>query len=221
MCAGSISFQVFFLKCVIRLLTPAQVNRFSCLPVAKMKWTAKTQFKTDEHGRNWRRRVGETKWQSMDDVELPPQPPSSNSPPSIDDANRGPLRFLIVREDQAEGEPKHWYLGLCSDDDVCVRVFQVTGDATYMVFKTEENIDRLHSSDYHSSYELKADLVPRDVSIVEEVVQAEPPPQAPDRRSVKENCQGWTLRVLDRLAGGGLVKAKDVDWIRRDWLEPV
>lgn len=186
-----------------------------------MRWTPKTEFKTDEHGRNWRRRVGEIVFQPMDDVELPPQPPSSKSLPGIDNANHGPLRLLIVREDQAEGEPKHWYLCMCRDDDFCARVFQVTGDATYMVFKTEENLDRLHSSDYHSSYELKSNLMPEDVSIVEEAVHAELPPKAQDRRCVEENCQGWTLRVLARLAGVGLVKATDVEWIKRDWLESV
>lgn len=150
----------------------------------------------------------------MDHVGSPDQPPSPD--PAVTN-----LRLLVVRENQAEGEPKHWYLCICRDDDYCVRTFQVTGDATHMVLKTEQDIDRLHAPDYHTSYELKEGLLSDHISLLGDAVLSEPPPEAPDRRSVKENCQGWTLRVLARLAEKGLVEPKDIDWMRRDWLEPV
>lgn len=131
------------------------------------------------------------------------------------------LRLLVVRENQAQGEPKHWDLCLCRDDDFCVRIFQVTGDATHMVLKTEEDMERLHAPDYHTSYGLRTGLLPQHISLLESTVLSEPAPEAPDRRSVKENCQGWTLRVLARLAEKDLVEARDIEWMRRDWLEPV
>lgn len=179
-----------------------------------MKWTPKTEFKTDQDGRNWRRKTRDTGWELLEDIRPSAQPLPSRP-------NSTELRLLVVRENQAEGEPKHWYLCLCRDDDFCVRTFQVTGDATHMVLKTEVNIDRLHAPDYLTSYELKAGLLQEHVSLIESIVVSEPAPEAPNRRSVKENCQGWTLRVLARLADKDLVEAKDIDWLRKDWLEPV
>lgn len=158
--------------------------------------------------------MGETKWNAIDASSSSSSQPLPGTAATVADT----LRLLIVRENQAEGEPKHWYLCLCRDGtDLCSRTFQVTGDATLMVYKSEEDVDRLHSSDYYTSYGLKAQLSQHDISAVEEAVRVEPPPQAPDRRSVSENCQGWTLRVLSRLAAQRLVKETDVEWIRRDW----
>ena len=40
---------------------------------------------------------------------------------------------------------------------------------------------------------------------VDEIARGETPPRAKSRREVKENCQGWTVRVLKRLVGEGIV----------------
>ena len=34
---------------------------------------------------------------------------------------------------------------------------------------------------------------------VKKVAAAEPPPQAPSRKEVKENCQSWAVRVMKKL----------------------
>lgn len=41
--------------------------------------------------------------------------------------------------------------------------------------------------------------------VVSDVAAAEAPPRAKDRKSVTENSQGWTIRVITKLVGLGLV----------------
>ena len=35
--------------------------------------------------------------------------------------------------------------------------------------------------------------------VVKEIADSEPPPRATNRKSVKENCQGWSVRVITKL----------------------
>ncbi|KAM5360887.1 hypothetical protein ACJZ2D_013454 [Fusarium nematophilum] len=60
----------------------------------------------------------------------------------------------------------------------------------------------------------------KGTSSIEEAVGREEPPRAEDQRSVKENCQGWTIRVLRRIEGE-VVKRETVDWIENDLKEPI
>lgn len=61
---------------------------------------------------------------------------------------------------------------------------------------------------------LNAELTPAQPATVEEVVGTEPPPRAESRAEVKEDCQGWVMRVLRRLAAEGIVEEAKVDRLR-------
>ncbi|KAK3934009.1 hypothetical protein QBC46DRAFT_400828 [Diplogelasinospora grovesii] len=165
-----------------------------------------TEFKTDTNGQDWKRRVGEEEW------VLVPTAAEERSPNAI--------RLFIIRQDQAEGEPKHWSLFVGRENEKGTS-YQVTGDATHMVQKFEENVDKWNAPDFYSHYDLNAEVGIGEAKAIWEAVNEEKPPQAPDRRSVTENCQGWTIRVLKNLVKRGVVKQGAVDSIEKDWLEPV
>lgn len=76
-----------------------------------------------------------------------------------------------------------------------------------MSYHHSREINIFRSASYNTSYRL-ADV--NDEAIVKRCAEAQPPPQAPDRRSVTENCQGWTVRVLKSLQLEGVIDEK---WI--------
>lgn len=45
---------------------------------------------------------------------------------------------------------------------------------------------------------------------VKKVAAAEPPPQAPSRKEVKENCQSWAIRVMKKLVELGMMDQQKV-----------
>lgn len=56
--------------------------------------------------------------------------------------------------------------------------------------------------------------------VVKEVADSEPPPRAPDRQSVKENCQGWAVRVIEKLVERGIVPNEKLQ-MASSMMEPV
>lgn len=60
---------------------------------------------------------------------------------------------------------------------------------------------------------LISDLTPQLEDVVKEVSEAEPPPTAENMREVKENCQGWTIRVVEQLKARNMIQ-RDVDFLR-------
>ncbi|ROV97391.1 hypothetical protein VMCG_06901 [Cytospora schulzeri] len=68
-------------------------------------------------------------------------------------------------------------------------------------------------------YVLVSRLTPEMEAMVKQVSEAEPPPQANNMRDVKENCQDWTLRVLEKLKARNVIQ-QDVDFFR-GLLQPV
>ncbi|QVM08115.1 hypothetical protein D8B26_002812 [Coccidioides posadasii str. Silveira] len=48
-------------------------------------------------------------------------------------------------------------------------------------------------------------LTNEQATTVKQIAEQEAPPQAPSRKKVKEDCQGWAVRVLARLAENGIV----------------
>ncbi|KAK4212515.1 hypothetical protein QBC37DRAFT_191837 [Rhypophila decipiens] len=57
---------------------------------------------------------------------------------------------------------------------------------------------------------LNDNLTAAQLSHVDEVDRSEPPPRANSTAEVTENCQGWTIRVLVRLAAEGIVEESAV-----------
>ena len=86
-------------------------------------------------------------------------------------------------------------------------------------YKYEENIDILKSINLRDAFQL-ASLTSSGARWVEFYANAEHPPRAVNRALDTENCQGWTVRVLERLAAQGVVTT---DWIIsvKAMLEPI
>lgn len=116
----------------------------------------------------------------------------------------------------------HWSLFICRGESVDAKgkIWQVKGDAILMHYQHDEEIAHFQAESYYSSYTLNADLSQRQEELIEKAVGEEKPPQAKDQRSVHENCQGWTLRVLKRLQGD-VVDAKQVQKIESELKEPI
>ncbi|KAL1868423.1 hypothetical protein VTK73DRAFT_3689 [Phialemonium thermophilum] len=123
------------------------------------------------------------------------------------------MQLYLAMENQAEGEPKHWSLTACNGFDGETRgyVWQVTGDALMMHQQHFVADDVLTSSSLERFVVLQENLTQDQVAIVDRIARSEPPPSAPDARSITENCQGWTVRVLRRLQAEGIVARSVVD----------
>jgi hypothetical protein len=127
------------------------------------------------------------------------------------------LTLSLVLETQSFGEPDHWSLFVASEGR-SGQVYQVKGDAEFMEYEHAEGVDILTSESLKTAYTL-CNLTQDQAERVAYYANTEPPPSAPDRASVRENCQGWTVRVLEKLAEEGIVTE---DWLERvkDMVEP-
>ncbi len=149
------------------------------------------------------------------------------SPPASSSSSSAPLPVLhlsLVVEHQAAGEPKHWSLLCHREDDPRGRLWQVTGDAERMHYAHLPDAGKLSGGgggDVAWRQVLNGELTAAQRATVEEVVGTEPPPRANIRADVKENCQGWVMRVLRRLAAEGIVEEIEVDklWEQMDPLK--
>lgn len=156
-----------------------------------------TEYCSSSDGTQFKRRV------KSDGTRTSWQPVSPQLEPED-----SPLSLMLVLQEQAEGEPFHWSLFIAREGEAG-SVYQVKGDATFMRHVFAQNVRVLSSSSYHTSYVL-AQLNDGEEAIVRGYAQAEVPPRAENRATVTENCQGWTIRVLRRLQGAGIVSA---EWI--------
>ncbi|KAL2205454.1 hypothetical protein CC79DRAFT_1048888 [Sarocladium strictum] len=156
-----------------------------------------TEYATASDNTKWKRKINKdgthTVWEAI-------------SPPLQPQESPSPLALMLVLESQAEGEPKHWSLFVSREGEEG-SVFQVKGDATFMTYTHIRDIDLLSSDDYYTSYTL-AYLSENGEAVVKGHAEAQPPPQAANRRLVTENCQGWTVRVMQSLQLAGVIEDK-------------
>lgn len=156
------------------------------------------QFWVDPDGVQYTRKVGDDIWTKVEHEPVPE--PEAKA-----------IYLYVVQERQAEGEPRHWSLLVASEEGPGM-AYQVTGDATFMAYKHETNVDKRASPDFAQAYQV-AELDASGAAVVQQAVNEEAPPQAENRASVKENCQGWVVRVLRRLQGAGVVTKETVDGV--------
>lgn len=151
-------------------------------------------------------------WHRVEDY-LPDSAPDTPSPTK---------QLCLCLQRQAPGEPMHWCLCACAaaSGQTVGRVWQVTGDATFMIYQAIEEADVIRAPDHHTHYALADGLTATEEDLVDRVAHDESPPYALDRRSVRENCQHWTMRVIRRLAEQGLVDQRKVDAMER-LVEPI
>lgn len=145
-------------------------------------------------GKQWKRRVGTTEWKRADSP-----PPTGSSP----------MELKLVRQEQTTGEPYHWSLFLAREGQPGV-VFQVKGDAVAMHHAHANNTNVLSSQSYKDSY-IIARPTEHQAARVRYWATHEAAPIAPTQAAVRENCQGWTIRVIRRLVAEGIVQQKWVN----------
>jgi hypothetical protein len=134
-------------------------------------------------------------------------------------ATSSPLCLSLVHHIQGPGEPNHWALYVSRENEAG-HIYQVTGDAEHMTYEPSDGtVDILLAEDFLNIYHL-AEVTEDQGEVVRQVAEREIPPSAPDRRSVWENCQGWSLRVLGQLVNMGIVRSEKYDMVK-DMLQPV
>ncbi|KAF1848978.1 uncharacterized protein K460DRAFT_83742 [Cucurbitaria berberidis CBS 394.84] len=127
--------------------------------------------------------------------------------------------LYIVLEKQADGEPNHWSLFVAHENQKGNQ-YQVHGDAENMHYLHAQNVGLFSTENYFTSYSIVESVPPATEDLVRDCADSEPPPSAPNRAAVTENCQAWVCRVLTRLAQQGIVKEEKVASARR-MVEPI
>ena len=144
-----------------------------------------------------RRLVGTSEWEP---TERPPSP------------ERETNTLHLVRQVQAPGEPDHWSL-FVTRDGVVGSSYQVKGDAEAMRCAHMDNTRVMLSASFRDSFVL-ARPNEGEVGRLQYWAATEPPPSASDAASITENCQGWAIRVMDRLANEHIVEHRWIDFAR-------
>ncbi|KAL2200719.1 hypothetical protein P885DRAFT_57587 [Corynascus similis CBS 632.67] len=106
--------------------------------------------------------------------------------PAVDDetlASETRRYLYVVAENQAENEPKHWFLFSHVPNALGTgpgQVWQVTGDAELMRFEHATDVDKLNSPDFAWHQVLSKDLSETQLATVDKIAREERPPSAPN-----------------------------------------
>ena len=128
------------------------------------------------------------------------------------DPQRQKYCLILVRERQPEPEPDLWSLFVTRAKGQPGSVYRVRGDVVNMHFEQAHNVNPLESDLLKDAHTI-AMLSDEEAQAVHRFARLEAPPSAPDRRSAKENCQGWTARLLQRLALEGFLSGQQLETI--------
>lgn len=140
------------------------------------------------------------------------QPYKPDSPAPISTQNHK-FHLSIVLHQQASGR-NHWVLFLAKEGEKG-DILEVKGDAEFMRYApSTEPVNPVTLEGYVTSYDL-ATISDDQVAVVREVAGKETPPSAPNRRMVKENCQGWVVRVMGQLVARGIIPSHKLDMAKR------
>ncbi|KAN0071827.1 hypothetical protein V8E54_010423 [Elaphomyces granulatus] len=157
------------------------------------------------NGRHFKRKKGTEQW-----IEYEPEKPPSQFQP---------LYLSLVHEKQGTGEPLHWYLFVARENQPG-SVYQVKGDAEYMTYQPSNYLFNIADSESFLNLYQLAVVTEQQATMVKQVADSEAPPRAPNRQSVKENCQGWTVRVISKLVERGIVPSAKLQ-MARSMMQPV
>ncbi|PGH23424.1 hypothetical protein AJ80_02534 [Polytolypa hystricis UAMH7299] len=153
----------------------------------------------EANGQRFKRKRGTEEWVTVLAESL-----ETESPPQ-----QQPLLLWLALEHQAPGEPNHWFLFVGRENEAGM-VYREAGDARCVTYEplTEPVHRPWISPTLLTMYELAT--LTDQMAVVQEVTEREPPPRAETRRDVKENCQGWCVRVLANLVERGLEAARSM-----------
>ncbi|PYI29850.1 hypothetical protein BP00DRAFT_347763 [Aspergillus indologenus CBS 114.80] len=159
------------------------------------------------NGRLFNRRKGTQQW-------IESKQETSSMPLGQSEA----LYLSLVHHKQGPGEPLHWSLFVARENQPG-SVYQVKGDAEYMIYHPTHLVDITTSASFLNLYQL-AVVTEQQAMVVKQVADSELPPRAPNRQSVRENCQGWTVRVIAKLVERGIVPSAKLQ-MARSMMQPV
>ncbi|TRX97138.1 hypothetical protein FHL15_001932 [Xylaria flabelliformis] len=157
------------------------------------------EYRTSNDGRQWVRKLRQGAWgtwQLYTPEELPP-------------AERSATCLWLVRQRQAVG-PYHWSLAVASEEGGPGEIYQVKGDAIHMYHDHAREKNIFMSESYFDSFNLGY-LDNKGREMVEHCAYRQAPPSAPNAAAIKENCQGWAVRVLGDLEAKGVVSKGTAD----------
>jgi hypothetical protein len=120
--------------------------------------------------------------------------------------------LLLVRENQPEPEPDLWSLFVTRKRGEPGSVYRVRGNVVDMQHAHEDDVDALQAKLFKDAYTI-ALLTGEQTGVVRRLARMESPPCAPDLASARENCQGWTARLLKRLAEENVVASHQLEAI--------
>lgn len=167
------------------------------------------QYWTDRSGVDWtRKKKHNGSWTEWEMVQPEPEPE-----PEVD-----PLYLYVVQQLQAPGEPLHWALFVAKEQGSGT-VYQVKGDNTFMQYRHASKVDLRNSQSFYNAYQM-CEINDNGIGWVKYHANHVPPPQAPNRASVTENCQTWVVRVLRELQTVNVVDEEAVDSIAAQ-VEPI
>jgi hypothetical protein len=150
----------------------------------------------------WTSPPGSSSW-SLSDIDFSKCNPDAPLPAQHEEPPQKNL--YLITETQLPGEPQHWSLFVAAENEAGT-VFQVTGDADKMVYQHLLETEKFVLYSYKTSYVLAEDI---DDGLLEKIriaAESVPPPEALSRREVRENCQGWAWKVVERLEKEDVVK---------------
>lgn len=127
--------------------------------------------------------AGTTEWVA---AERPPSPEKED-------------RLFVVRQIQAEGEPMHWSLVVGKDGARGGMVVQVKGDAIGMSHQHVQQAPIFASASFKDAFDLGVTINAAQREAIWKTAWQVPPPRAATQREVLENCQGWTVRLVQQL----------------------
>ncbi|PIG89417.1 hypothetical protein AARAC_003835 [Aspergillus arachidicola] len=154
------------------------------------------------NGHHFKRIRAKAEWTeySPEDISLPPTEPQ-------------PPYLSLVHESQGPDEPLHWSLFVARENEPGW-LYQVTGDAEHMIYEpSDDKVDITSSESFLTLYQL-ASVTEGQAMVVKSIADRETPRRAVNRREVKENCQGWVVRVIGRLVEEGIVSGSKLEMAR-------
>ena len=118
-------------------------------------------------------------------------------------------RVCVVRENQGDDEPKHWSLFIYQEGVRGGMIMQVSGDVLFMHHLHDPDFDIFGSPSFKDQFDLGTVMGMQRAQIWAAAHEIAPP-RAASQAQVIENCQGWTIRLVQWLVQQGMVEPR---WI--------
>lgn len=128
-------------------------------------------------------------------------------------------RICLVRQKQADGEPLHWSLFVYKEGVSTGMVMQVKGDVVHMHHLHAQDINIFGSDSFKDQFDLGIVTETQRNQIWTAAHQLAPP-QADSQAQVVENCQGWTIHLVQWLVQQGIVNPAWIESLR-NMMQPI